>query len=397
MCHKRRKMEAVGLLFWKKKRKSLTGAEIARLSKAERKNLIAKLKEEARQALDRDDVEGALVTYRQLIALDPEDPDHRRRLADCHQKLGNPSDEFAARVRAATLYGETGFLLKGIAMCKMALALDPNHQDTQKQLAEFNRRAGRTAPEEVAAMETTAPSLAIETEAPFDAEAALRAAQARVERVRKARAQVEAARAASEEKSLRAASEVAPVPSIPAPNSIREAPSLSAIALRESIPSVRPFGKAEELHPEKCESEEEIFIAPLDDELDVAPAVDHATIDGILRRTPLLHSLGEETFVRLIDEVTLRELSAGETLFEAGSPANAMYVVVEGRVAALTPGPLEFELANLGEGDFFGEIGLLQTPRPPGDRRRKANWFKCLFGARGGQCRILATAIRLGH
>jgi CRP-like cAMP-binding protein len=36
-----------------------------------------------------------------------------------------------------------------------------------------------------------------------------------------------------------------------------------------------------------------------------------------------------------------------------------MYVVVEGRVAAMTPGPLEFELANLGEGDFFGEIGLL--------------------------------------
>lgn len=352
----------MSLFFWKKKRKTLTGADVARLPKTERKNLADKLKREAGEALGSADTEEALDIYRQLIIFEPDDPDHRRHLADCHRKLGNVSEEFTARVRAATLYGEAGFLLKGIAMCKMALALEPDHHETQKQLAELNRRAGRTVVEEAApAHRATHSPVASKGDLPYDAEAALRAARARIERVRKARARVEAARAEAEQREPRVAREEAPAPSMPVPSAVRAAPSLSAIPLSRSMPSLRPVVLLEESPQESLDSEPEIFIAPLDeDEMDVLRGEENsARIDAFLRGTPLLGSLREETFVRLIDEVTLRELSAGEVLFEAGSMANAMYVVVEGRVAAMTPGPLEFELASMGEGDFFGEIGLL--------------------------------------
>jgi CRP-like cAMP-binding protein len=76
-----------------------------------------------------------------------------------------------------------------------------------------------------------------------------------------------------------------------------------------------------------------------------------------------LSDLKEETFIRLIQKVSRKKIEKGEVLFEAGSLADAMYVVVEGKVVARTEGPLELDLATMKEGDFFGEIGLLAQER----------------------------------
>lgn len=76
---------------------------------------------------------------------------------------------------------------------------------------------------------------------------------------------------------------------------------------------------------------------------------------------PLFGSLGHDSMVTLINGMELVQLVDGQVLFEEGDLADSMYVVTEGTLLAevdRAPGsPLL--VAELKEGQFFGEIGLL--------------------------------------
>jgi len=91
------------------------------------------------------------------------------------------------------------------------------------------------------------------------------------------------------------------------------------------------------------------------------PSAAPSFAQAAFENTPLLSQLSADTLHRLIEKVDLVELEPSAVLFDEGSLADAMYVVVEGSVSAMTS--LEegksIELAILSESDFFGEIGLL--------------------------------------
>jgi CRP-like cAMP-binding protein len=88
------------------------------------------------------------------------------------------------------------------------------------------------------------------------------------------------------------------------------------------------------------------------------------TATRLLPRTPLFSELSEESLVRLVNRVSLQQLSAGHYVFRAGDPADALYVVVEGSVEVVKPGPGPVDRTRLTEGQFFGETGLLSdSPR----------------------------------
>jgi CRP-like cAMP-binding protein len=79
-----------------------------------------------------------------------------------------------------------------------------------------------------------------------------------------------------------------------------------------------------------------------------------------------LHGLGPfaavkgkdlERLAQWADEV---EVPAGEVLAQEGSFAHEFFVIEEGRAAVDKGGE---RIAELGPGDFFGEIGLLETER----------------------------------
>ena len=61
----------------------------------------------------------------------------------------------------------------------------------------------------------------------------------------------------------------------------------------------------------------------------------------------------------------LRHYEEDTIVVQEGDPGDSMYVVVRGQVRVLTRDNRQNEivLANLGEGDFFGEVALL-TGRP---------------------------------
>ncbi len=80
-----------------------------------------------------------------------------------------------------------------------------------------------------------------------------------------------------------------------------------------------------------------------------------------LLKVPMFQSLTAEAAERLCGLLTLREYAADTRLFEAGDSGDAMYLIESGRVRiSLTDADgREITLSDLREGDFFGEIALI--------------------------------------
>ncbi len=74
--------------------------------------------------------------------------------------------------------------------------------------------------------------------------------------------------------------------------------------------------------------------------------------------------------IRVIEgTVHVRKYTPGETVFKQGDPGSGMYIIVHGSVGIFLEIPNEEpnKLAELHEGDFFGEIALLdESPRSAG-------------------------------
>jgi CRP/FNR family cyclic AMP-dependent transcriptional regulator len=75
-----------------------------------------------------------------------------------------------------------------------------------------------------------------------------------------------------------------------------------------------------------------------------------------LARMPLFESLSEEQLDAVATLAKLVRVEAGRRLIGAGTPGYSFFVIQEG-TASVTRG--DEQLAELGPGDFFGEIALL--------------------------------------
>lgn len=59
-----------------------------------------------------------------------------------------------------------------------------------------------------------------------------------------------------------------------------------------------------------------------------------------------------------------RRYLTGEVVFDQGEEGQALYVILSGRIAICTAGGFASPIAVLGEGNFFGELALLDdSPR----------------------------------
>jgi len=91
-----------------------------------------------------------------------------------------------------------------------------------------------------------------------------------------------------------------------------------------------------------------------------------ATFPDRLPRFPLLSQLGREPFLTVVRAIRLRRVASGAALVEEEQPGNAVYVIVKGRatVSKAVAGAGRARLAELGEGDIFGEMALVtESPR----------------------------------
>ncbi len=79
---------------------------------------------------------------------------------------------------------------------------------------------------------------------------------------------------------------------------------------------------------------------------------------NILKKIPLLQGLTEQQHMSIVDHIKMEYFPVAYMIFEKGAQGNALYLIKSGQVKIVDEGK---ELAVLGEGDFFGEISLLES------------------------------------
>ena len=85
-----------------------------------------------------------------------------------------------------------------------------------------------------------------------------------------------------------------------------------------------------------------------------------------IRRVPIFEDLSKRELAEVERLVHRRTYSAGEAVFWDGDPGAGMYIILSGAVNIMDEQPdgKEHKLARLEQGEFFGELGLLdETPR----------------------------------
>jgi CRP-like cAMP-binding protein len=85
--------------------------------------------------------------------------------------------------------------------------------------------------------------------------------------------------------------------------------------------------------------------------------VSHSLV-AALRSVPSLSTLEDRTLLAIVGDSANLFWRAGSQVFAKGSPADGLYVIVSGSVRVLGDGGTE--LGVLREGDFFGELSLLE-------------------------------------
>ena len=86
----------------------------------------------------------------------------------------------------------------------------------------------------------------------------------------------------------------------------------------------------------------------------------HMTLEA-LRSVPLFASLDDTAATELRDLLTVKTVDSGTELFHKGDSGDAMYLVENGRVriSISDADGREVTLAALAQGDFFGEMALI--------------------------------------
>src|SRR5262252_7805307 len=88
-----------------------------------------------------------------------------------------------------------------------------------------------------------------------------------------------------------------------------------------------------------------------------------------LRQVPLFESLDDHAAEKLCELLESLDCNAKTFLFHAGDVGDAMYLIERGkvRICVRATDGLEMTLTELGRGDFFGEMALLDGQRRSAD------------------------------
>ena len=87
---------------------------------------------------------------------------------------------------------------------------------------------------------------------------------------------------------------------------------------------------------------------------------DEMTLEA-LRSVPLFSSLSDEATLQLRGLLKIQDFPAGTRLFRKGDTGNAMYLIESGkvRISITDDDAKEITLAELAQGDFFGEMSII--------------------------------------
>jgi hypothetical protein len=100
----------------------------------------AQITEAIQKYLDKGDWKSAITEMERLFGIEP-DPLVRVRIGDARQKLNQKAEAVREYVRAADLYAERGFVVKALALYKLALRLDPKSAAAMEKMEALHSHA----------------------------------------------------------------------------------------------------------------------------------------------------------------------------------------------------------------------------------------------------------------
>lgn len=284
---------------------------------------LAELRDSLDALLQKEKLEEALAVYGQLEQTEPGEPRWSHRRGDLELRLKRPSDAIRSYERAVDLYVNEGFAARGAALAKVILGLDKTRKDV------LERVDGRAMRERRDALQNAAPVAKPAVAPEPESRGSL------VEEV--------IAGATHERKSI-----------------VFDAPMLRPDE-RASADEIRfvdavDGGRSIDLGASALEPDDEILVVddgrPEFDELVEMPMV------------PLFADVPKEALTRMLDLADLVELEDRALLVGVGEPADALFILAEGRAEVRLP---DGQTLPLSEGEVVGETCLFA------DMTRKAD------------------------
>jgi len=272
----------------------------------------------------------AVVCLQELVELEPANANYYLRMGDYNVKAGNKSDAVKAYYRAAKLFVDSGFSVKGIATYKMILRLAPAEKQARELMRAINSSPAVTG--ELMPL----PPLAPEAPAPPPP------------------------------------TEAAPPPPLPPAEAAPSPSPVEVVLPAELEPEVAPLPPPVEVVPP---AELEPEAAPLPPPVEVVPPLELEPEPALELEiemmgteqleekkdiNPLFAAFTKEEFGAIVDKLEPLQFMSGERMIAEGDEGNAMYLISRGsgRVVKEIDGR-EVVLDELGEGEFFGEMSLL--------------------------------------
>lgn len=103
---------------------------------------------------------------------------------------------------------------------------------------------------------------------------------------------------------------------------------------------------------------------PTDSNDDASSLLNDLNIEQLIAKSPLFEKLDDEGRRRLLEGGSLENYAPGSCIMKEGDPGDAFYFLKTGAVEVTTmKGPDKIKLADLGAGDFFGEVSVI-TAQP---------------------------------
>lgn len=351
-----------------------------------------KIKDDAGKYLRRGKLDKALEAYILLEKAEPNDLRVPQKIAELMVKLGQKDTGLAKYYESAEKYHQRGFLVQAIAIYKIILDISPKDSkaaDILKQLTEERTGPSLGVKAKPAAGPTTAEILAMARKSP-GAESSGRPT------------------AASLTAGMKLAHPPKPEPQTPEPVVEPEEPiaaepeelGTEAVPLGddetagEAIPLGDEGGMELESNADAGfsmteapgddaagpeEAELEIEVEAGDDELEVEATdfAEAASIDVIPldeeeelpdsgpERTPLFSDLSGGEFDRVFELLQSRIIDPGTVIVREGESGDSIFIIARGqaRVSRADEDGADREVATLGPGDFFGEIGYFHGER----------------------------------
>lgn len=109
----------------------------------------------------------------------------------------------------------------------------------------------------------------------------------------------------------------------------------------------------------------------------------------LIRRVPLFANLSDQHAESMANAVVKRRFKRGELIVEQGKKSNTLYILLAGRARVLTShtGGREVILATMGQGDYIGEMSLIDNePHSASVRAEMQTDVLLLSGAEFARC-----------